>query len=277
MRKLAVIASLLAIAIGLMAQTTTPPARTYPDLITSQTSASIALTQYKSSLEGYVSQDGTDIWNLQHVIGAQTTGLLDRMTAVETALRNLPPPIPGPQGPAGAQGAMGPAGPQGATGAQGAAGPQGVAGPQGIAGPPGPVGPQGPPGPAGSAILLKPEIWFVNCTSTGPFGKFSGLEGWFVGQYSMGLPFTCSLPTATVTGTYAFQVRAAIPSAGTYIQIETPSGTVLGKMAVLPTASWNIYEISQLSAVSLPAGLTALVFRCIGGAPLGCPNLLYVN
>ena len=49
-------------AIGLAAQTTTtPPVRTYPDIVTSQTNASIALTSYKSNLEGYISQDGTDI------------------------------------------------------------------------------------------------------------------------------------------------------------------------------------------------------------------------
>ncbi len=83
------------LALGLMAQTaTTPPVRTYPDVVTSQTNASIALTQYKSNIEGYISQDGTDIWNLQRVIGAPTTGLLDRMTVAETALKTVIAPTP---------------------------------------------------------------------------------------------------------------------------------------------------------------------------------------
>ena len=94
------------IAVGLAAQTTTtPPVRTYPDIVTSQTNASIALSSYKSNLEGYVSQDGTDIWNLQAAIGATGTGLLDRMAAVETAVKAIPA---GPQGPPGPAGPAGP-------------------------------------------------------------------------------------------------------------------------------------------------------------------------
>jgi hypothetical protein len=82
----------LLIAAGLAAQTPTAPVRTYPDVTTSQTAASIALTAYKANIEGYVSQDGVDIWNLQRTIGATGTGLLDRMTAAETKLASLPPP-----------------------------------------------------------------------------------------------------------------------------------------------------------------------------------------
>jgi len=104
MKKFLAIAALF--TIGLAAQTTTtPPVRTYPDIVTSQTNASIALTSYKLNLEGYVSQDGADIWNLQRTVGATGTGLLDRMTAVETAVKAIPA---GPQGPPGPTGPAGP-------------------------------------------------------------------------------------------------------------------------------------------------------------------------
>jgi len=92
MRKLACFIILSAAVLAAQA----PPVRTYPDVTTAQTNASIALLGYKSNLESFVSQDGIDIWNLQQVVGASKTGLLDRMTAAETTLKNLPPPVSGP-------------------------------------------------------------------------------------------------------------------------------------------------------------------------------------
>ena len=67
----------------------------------------------------------------------------------------VPVPIPGPRGPAGAPGKTGPSGAPGEDGADGvgesgAPGADGAVGPPGPQGDPGPAGPQGEPGPAGA-------------------------------------------------------------------------------------------------------------------------------
>jgi hypothetical protein len=72
------------------------PTRTFPDVTTAQTNASIALLSYKGQVETFLIQDGTDIANLQVTVGAPTTGLLDRMTAAEARLTKLENPTPPP-------------------------------------------------------------------------------------------------------------------------------------------------------------------------------------
>lgn len=129
MRKLILI-SLLCIVASLQAQA---PTRTFPDVTTSQTNASIALTGYKSTLEGFVIQDGTDIQNLQQAVNDPKMGNAALYAAIQQILANPPAQgPPGPAGPAGPIGQTGATGPAGATGLQGAIGPQGPAGPQGI-------------------------------------------------------------------------------------------------------------------------------------------------
>jgi collagen triple helix repeat protein len=248
------------------------PTRTFPDIITSQTNASIALTGYKSTVEGYLTQDGTDIANLQANIGAPGTGVLDRLAAVEAALKNLPPGPQGPVGPPGAQGAIGPAGPQGGTGAQGAAGAQGIAGPTG---PQGAAGPQGPPGPAGSAKLLPFDIQFWRDCAAAPGSSvtvYQNTYGSFMGNFPAGTRIPCNIPVGVPAGTYSFVLRAGLhlTSSG-QLHIES-AGTTIGTVAVNPTAFWNIPGPSS-GTVALPAGITSFTLVC----DFGCPNLFSVN
>jgi hypothetical protein len=88
------IAALLWAALGLVAQTPAPgpTVRQFPDWKTAATASGIAVNGEADNIEGYLKQDGVDIWNLQRTVGATGTGLLDRMTAAETKLASLPPP-----------------------------------------------------------------------------------------------------------------------------------------------------------------------------------------
>ncbi|MFD6474368.1 collagen-like protein [Streptomyces anulatus] len=88
--------------------------------------------------------------------GGETPDAPDPADAVDDlpARAEVPVPIPGPPGPAGARGEQGPAGEQGATGpaATPSPGPPGVTGRAGADSTvPGPAGPQGPAGPPGAA------------------------------------------------------------------------------------------------------------------------------
>lgn len=271
MKKLLI--AILLLAVGLAAQTPTAPVRTYPDVMPAQTNASIALLGYKSNIEGYVSQDGTDIWNLQQSVGAIGTGLLDRMTAAETALKNLPLPVPGPQGlmgPSGPQGAIGPSGPQGNTGAQGPAGAQGIAGPMGPQGVAGPQGPQGPPGPGGngpttfgSSFIIQanppigsngPHFTLPSCVPTDPRGPL----GWTTP--GMTVDVAVSVPVA---GNYFLSTCFANASgANAVFHYEFPVGTKIGaSLTVGGTGGWAVYQQQKTTAsVMLPAGQSTVRF-----------------
>lgn len=75
------------------------PTRQFPDIATTSANQTIALLGYKGTVESYLTQDGTDIQNLQHAVAAPATGLLDRMAALEARVALLENPVPPPPAP----------------------------------------------------------------------------------------------------------------------------------------------------------------------------------
>lgn len=102
-----------------------------------------------------VARDARDAANVaQELSQAAQDAANSAFEEVQSAINA--PPVPGPQGPAGADGPAGPAGPAGADGAAGPAGPAGADGATGPAGPAGADGAAGPAGPAGSPGATGP-------------------------------------------------------------------------------------------------------------------------
>jgi hypothetical protein len=87
MRK-TIFAFLLCCAISLNAQAPTPPQRVFPDVMTANAAASVADAGLIGTVESDLTQDGTDIWNLQQTVAAPG-GLSDRLAALEIRVAKL--------------------------------------------------------------------------------------------------------------------------------------------------------------------------------------------
>jgi hypothetical protein len=230
MKKLLAIVILLAVAVGLTAQTTTVPTWTPPDPLPSQTAAGTALIAYKTSLETQ--------------INAMVTGI----NANAAKIAAIPAGPQGPPGPAGAAGPQGQIGPPGA---------QGIQGIPGIVGPPGPA--WFPPVTSFSIPACRFSGMIGNAPSTvEPSGDTQSPcdIGWL--QPAERIIYTFPV---TVAGNYSVTTRVASPQATGSFHYEIDGATVSTSMAVPNTGGWYTWanvSTPVASPIALSVGIATL-------------------